>query len=131
MFLRVLYEVQHGKMKGHSRGIDSIVPHWMNKYFGIKMTRIDIQLTQEAIQELKSSGIIVKGATQRDDVFQVLTQKGREIVEKQQDPDIYALRLQQVIEDIDLLERCLHTFNDDAKIEHVVKTQQRFREVES
>jgi len=113
MFLKVLYEVQYGKMKGHSRGIDSIVNSWMNKYYGIKMSREEIQLTMEAIQELKISGLIVKDATQASDVFQLLTAKGKEIVEKQRDPEIYDLQLEQIIKNDRLLSKCLSNFNDD------------------
>lgn len=39
----------------------------------------------------------MKDPTQMDDVFQVLTDKGKEIVEKQKDPDIHGLQLEQVI----------------------------------
>ena len=113
MFLKVLYEVQYGSMRGHSSGIDSIVPEWMNRYWNIKMTIEDIKTTNEAIQELKTSGLIVKDPTQRDDVFQVLTNKGKEIVEKQIDPDIHGLQLEQVIKNPTLLERCLDSFRDD------------------
>ncbi len=49
----------------------------------MEMTPEEIQLTHEAIQELKNSGIIVQDSTQREDVFQILTAKGKEIVEKQ------------------------------------------------
>lgn len=38
MFLRVLYEVQFGDMRGHSSGIDSIIPTWINKRYKIGMT---------------------------------------------------------------------------------------------
>ncbi|TET20614.1 TIGR02391 family protein [Candidatus Bathyarchaeota archaeon] len=113
MFLKVLHEIQYGKMKGHSRGTDSIVPAWMNKHFKIKMTPEDVQLTHEAIQELKTSGLIVKDATQPGDAFQVLTTKGKEIVEKQRDPDIYGLQLEQVIRNTKLLSKCSDIFNND------------------
>lgn len=112
MFLRVLYECLYGKMKSHSHGIDSIVPSWMNGYFNLKMTPQEIQLTHEAIQELKNSGIVVQDSTQCEDVFQILTAKGKEIVEKQQDPDIFALRPEEVLKNQELLFRCLGPFND-------------------
>ena len=54
MFLRVIYECLYGKMRGHSTGIDGIVPRWMKNYYNIKMTEKEIQLTYEAVQELKS-----------------------------------------------------------------------------
>ena len=38
MFLRVIYEIEYGRFSGHSSGIDSIVPTWMNKCWNIKMT---------------------------------------------------------------------------------------------
>ncbi len=112
MFLRVLYECLYGKMQSYSHGTDSIVPSWMNKHFNMEMTPEEIQLTHEAIQELKNSGIIVQDSTQREDVFQILTAKGKEIVEKQQDPDIFALRLEEVLKNPELLFRCLGPFND-------------------
>lgn len=112
MFLRVLYECLYGKMKSYSHGTDSIVPAWMNEHFKIEMTPQEIQLAHEAIQELKNSGIIVQDSTQREDVFQILTAKGKEIVEKQQDPDIFALRLEEVLKNQELLFQCLGPFND-------------------
>ena len=112
MFLRVLYEIQYGKMKSYSSGTDSIVPSWINEYFKIKMNEQEIQTAQEAIQELKTSGIIVKDATQHEEVFQVLTQKGKILVEKSQDPDVYALRLEEVLRNQDLLGICLDSFNE-------------------
>lgn len=112
MFLRVLYECLYGKMKDHSHSIDSIVPSWMNEYFNIKMTKEEIQLTYEAIQELKNSGVIVRNSTQYSDVFQVLTAKGKEIVEKQKDPDVHGLKLEEVVKDTNLLSRCSDAFND-------------------
>jgi len=129
MFLRVLYEIQYGKMQNYSNGIDSIVPAWMNEYLRIKMTKEDIQLTYEAIQELKNSGLIVKDATQSEDVFQVLTPKGKEIVEKQRDPDIHGLQLEQVVKNTELLSRCLNTFNDD-KYEDAIFQAYKFVEEE-
>jgi uncharacterized protein (TIGR02391 family) len=119
MFLRVLYECLYGKMQSHSHGIDSIVPSWMNEYFKIEMTAQEIQLTHEAIQELKNSGLIVQDSTQREEVFQILTAKGKEIVEKQQDPDVYGLRLEEVVKNEELLFRCLGPFND-GDYEHAV-----------
>ena len=112
MFLRVLYEIQYGKMKGHSSGIDSIVPSWINKYYDIKMKKEEVQTTYEAIQELKTQGLIVHNSSQSDEVFQVLTQKGEEIVENMQDVDAYALRLEEVLKNQNLLGVCLSAFNE-------------------
>jgi len=112
MFLRVLYEIQYGKMKGYSSGTDSIVPSWINEYFKIKMNEEEIQLAQEAIQDLKTSGIIVKDATQHGEVFQVLTQKGKSLVEKSHDPDVHALRLEEVLRNRGLLGVSLDSFNE-------------------
>jgi uncharacterized protein (TIGR02391 family) len=113
MFLRVLYDIECDKLKGYSSGIDSIVPSWMNQYWNMKMTQEDMKKTYEAIQELKTSGFIVKDPTQASDNFQVLTAKGKEIVEKQKDPDIHGLQLEQIIRNPTLLERCLDSFKDD------------------
>lgn len=112
MFLKVLYQVQYGTMRGHSSGTDSIVPHWMNKFFNIELSKTEIQLTHEAIQELKTAGLIVKDSTQFDDVFQVLTSNGKEIVEKMSDPDAFALRPEQVLKNKDLLLVVVDAFNE-------------------
>jgi len=113
MFLKVLYEIQYGKLKGYSNGIDSIVPQWMNQYYSTKLTQEECQLTHEVIQELKASGLIVQDASQSSSMFQVLTPRGKEIVERQKDPDIYGLQLEQVIKNAGLLSRCLDIFNND------------------
>lgn len=119
MFLKVLYEVNFGTMKGHSYGIDSIVPAWINKYYEITLTKDEIQLTYEAIQELKTAGIIVKDSTQIEEVFQVFTTRGKQIVEEQRDPDVHGIPLDQLIKNPDLLSRCLSLFNDD-EYEHAI-----------
>jgi uncharacterized protein (TIGR02391 family) len=113
MFLKVLYEVQYGSMQRHSWGIDNIVPYLMNEYWKMKMTEEDIKKTYEAIQESKASGLIVRDPSQGSDNFQVLTDKGKEIVEKQKDPDIHGVQLEQIIWNPTLLEKCLDSFRDD------------------
>jgi uncharacterized protein (TIGR02391 family) len=112
MFLKVLYEIQYGGMKSYSRGTDSIVPSWINEKYNIKMSREEIQLAQEVIQELKTSGLIAKDSTQTNDVFQLLTDKGKNVIEKKQDPDAYALRLEQLLRNAELLTICLDAFNE-------------------
>lgn len=112
MFLRVLYEIRFGKLKDYVSGVDAIVPHYINEYFNVKLTQEEIQLAHEGIQELKNAGLIVRDSTQRSDVFQVLTQKGKEIAEKQLDPDVHDLRLEEIIKDSELLSRCVDPFND-------------------
>jgi len=104
--MKVLYEIQYGKMRSYSHGIDSIVSAWMNKYYTITLTNEEKQLTYEAIQGLKNSGLIVRDATQRDEVFQLLTSKGKEVVEKQKDPDIYSIPLERIVANSELLARC-------------------------
>lgn len=113
MFLRVLYEIQYGKMDRFSNDINTIIRAWMNEYFEVELTEEEIQYTFEVIPELKISGLIAQDASQDSEVFQVLTQKGREVVEKQQDPDVYGLQLEQVIKNTDILSRCLEIFNAD------------------
>jgi len=112
MFLQILYEIKYGTMKGNSWRVDSIIPYLMNEHFHIKMTEAEIQLTYETIQELKTTGLIVKDSTQQEDVCQVLTEKGKAIAEKNQDPDVYALRLEEVLRNQNLLDVCLDTFNE-------------------
>lgn len=113
MFLKILYDIQYGTWQGRSWGTDSIVPTWMNEYWKMEMTSEDIKKTYEAIQELKTSGLIVQDPSQRDDVFQILTEKGKEIVEKQRDPDIHCVQLEQIVKNAPLLEKCLETFKED------------------
>lgn len=113
MFLKVLYEIQFGSMKSHSNGTDTIIPRWINEKFNINLTPEDEQLAQEAVQDLKTTGLIVKDATQRSDTFVVLTSKGKEIVEKDKDPDIHGLQLDQMISNAKLLSKCSHAFNND------------------
>jgi len=127
MFLKVLYEIQFGSMKSYSHGTDSIVPSWINQKYNIKMSPEEIQLAQEAIQELKMAGLIVKDATQSDDVFQLLTKKGKEITEKKQNPDAYALRLEQLLKNDELLAICIDAFNEE---DFEIATFKAFRFVE-
>lgn len=113
MFLQILYQIQYGSMKGYSWGIDSIVPTWMNQHYNMTMSGQERQLTIEAVQELKTAGLIVNDATQHGENFVVLTEKGKAIAEKNQDPDVYALRLEEVIKNPELLGACLSNFNED------------------
>jgi hypothetical protein len=92
MFLRVLYECEYGTMKGCSWGIDSIIPYWMNEYWGMKMTEEDEKKAHEAIRELKTEGLIVQDPNQRGDVFYNLTEKGKRIVEKQKNSDVHGVQ---------------------------------------
>lgn len=112
MFLRVLYECQYGKMKSYSFGVDSIVPHWINDYYKIELYPQEKEQIHVAIQELKNSGLIAQDPSQMEAVFQRLTEKGKELVENQQDPDVFALRLEEVIKNQDLLSRCIDSFNN-------------------
>ena len=112
MFLRVLYECLHGSMKGHSWGIDSIIPSWINKYYNIELSKEEIQLTLEAVQELKSSGYLVRDASQLSDNWLIFTEKGLNLVRNQKEPEIFGMRLEQVVSDKQLLQKCLNPFND-------------------
>ena len=112
MFLRVLYECLHGTMKSHSWGVDSIVPSWINKHYKIKLTNAEIQSTHEAIQELKNSGYLVRDASQSSDNWLIFTEKGLDLVRSQKDPEISGLRLEEVVSDQQLLQKCLNPFND-------------------
>src|SRR6266704_4196424 len=114
MYLRVLYECLYGggTMQGHSWGVDSIVPHWMNEKFEISLTDEQVQLTFQAIDELRRDGFLVKDATQKTDNFLVLTPEGKTLVEKQEDPDVHGIRLEQIVVDKELLKGSLEPFND-------------------
>lgn len=112
MYLRVLYEIQYGSMKGYSWDINSIIKSWMNLYFKTTLSEEEKQLTFEAVQELKISGLIARDSTQFVEDFQTLTAKGKEVVVEQQDPDVFALRLEEVLKNEQLLTRCLESFNN-------------------
>lgn len=112
MFLRVLYECKYGRMQDHSWGVDSVVPAWINQYFKVSLTKDEIQLCLQGVEELRTSGFLVKDATQRSDVFLVLTPEGKELVEKQRDPEVQGIRLEQVVSDKELLSQCFTAFND-------------------
>jgi uncharacterized protein (TIGR02391 family) len=113
MYLRVLNEIQYGSMKGcYSWDINSIIKSWMNLYFKTTLSEEEKQLTFEAVQELKTSGLIARDSTQYVDDFQKLTAKGKNLVDKQQDPDIFGLRLEEILKDDELLTRCAETFNN-------------------
>ena len=113
MFLKVLWEIQYGNMKGHSHGVDSIVPKWINDYYQIELESTEIQLVCDAVQELKASNLITRDSRQYSDNFVVLTESGKEVVEKQKDPDIFGLRLEQVVKNGELLSRCLGHFTSE------------------
>jgi uncharacterized protein (TIGR02391 family) len=112
MFLRVLYECKYGKLQDHSWSVDSIVPAWMNQYFNISLTNDEKQLCLQAVEELRTGGFLVKDATQFSDSFLVLTPEGKDLVEKQRDPDVHGLRLEQIVSDKELLAQCLTAFDD-------------------
>jgi uncharacterized protein (TIGR02391 family) len=113
MYLKVLYECEYGTMKGCSWGTDSINPYWINEYWGVEMTDEDKKNVNEAIQELKIAGLIVKDPNQKSDVFQILTEKGKELVERQKDPDVHGVQLERIIRNPPLLAKCLDSFRDD------------------
>jgi len=112
MFLKVLYECLHGTMKGHSWGMDSIIPNWINKYYKYTLSDKEVQLTLEAVQELQNSGYLVGDSSQRDDNWLTLTEKGLNLVKSQKEPEIFGVRLEEVVLDQQLLEKCVSLFND-------------------
>lgn len=112
MFLRVLYETQYGKMKSYSHNIHGIIPHFMNEHYKIELKSEEEKLTYEAVQELKIKGLIVPDYTQRSEQFQLLTEMGKQIVENQQDPDIFGLRLEEIVKNQELLKQSLDSFNN-------------------
>ena len=77
-----------------------------------RLAREETQLAQEVIQELRTSGLIAKDSIQTEDVFVLLTDKGRHIIEEKQDPDAYALRLEQLLKNPELLAICVDAFNE-------------------
>jgi uncharacterized protein (TIGR02391 family) len=112
MFLRVLYECKYGTMQSYSWAVESIVPGWINRYFKISLTNDEKQICLQAVEELRTGGFLVKDATQMSDAFLVLTSEGKDLVEKQRDPDVHGIRLEQVVSDKELLSQCLAPFDD-------------------
>jgi uncharacterized protein (TIGR02391 family) len=86
MYLQVLYECQYGKLQSYSWGVDSIVPGWINEYFKTSLTKDEIQLCIQGVEELRANGYLVKDATQRSDNFLVLTSEGKRVVKEQGEP---------------------------------------------
>lgn len=113
MIINVMYELKYGTMQGRTWGIDSIIPNWINEYYKTGLATAEKQLAYEAVQELKTAGLIAKDSTQYEDVFQVLTEKGKAIAEKKENPDVYALRLEEVIKNPELLAVVQSSFNED------------------
>ena len=79
MFLEVLYEIQYGNLNW-SHGLDSIIPHWINEKYEIKLDRDELITLHEIVQELKTLGFIVRDPGQSEN-FILLTQKGKEFYE--------------------------------------------------
>jgi len=113
MFLKVLDETLNGSLNEYSWNINLIVTTLINKYYDIELTHEEIDNTYVAIQELKNQGLIVRDSYQSEEAFWVLTKKGKDIVDKNQDVDVYALRLEEVLKNQDLLDVCLSAFNED------------------
>jgi uncharacterized protein (TIGR02391 family) len=115
MFLKTLYEIMcgKGKLSGYSHEINFIVSDLINECYDVELTVEEMEQTHVAIQELKNQGLIVKDIVQSDEAFWVPTQKGIDLVIKNQDIDVYALRLEEVLKNQDLLGVCLSAFNED------------------
>lgn len=86
MYLQVLYECQYGKLQSHSWSVSSIVPGWMNEYFKTSLTKDEIQVCIQGVEELRANGYLVKDATQLSDDFLVLTPEGVKVAEEQGEP---------------------------------------------
>jgi uncharacterized protein (TIGR02391 family) len=114
MFLKTLYKVLcgEGEMSRYSHDINFIVSNLINMNYDIELTVDEMELTHVAIQELKNQGLIVKDIVQSNEAFWVLTEKGVDIVINNQDIDVYALRLEEVLKNPDLVDVCLSTFNE-------------------
>ena len=99
MLLFVLYTGRY------DRNIQGIVNQWFGEHYKIAVSPEEKQLLWEAVQEMTTAGLIVRDFTQSGDDFKVLTTKGRKLAEKNGDPEIYSLRLEDVVKDQELLER--------------------------
>src|SRR6058998_4278126 len=101
-----------GRCRIISWGVDSIVPTWINQYFQVSLTPEQEQLALQEVEELRRDGFLVKDATQRNDNFLAFTHEGKDLVEKQTNPDAHGLRLEQIIRDKNLLAQTRELFND-------------------
>jgi hypothetical protein len=86
MILQVMYELKYGKMSTYASGMDSIIPYWINEYFSIQLTPAEKMLAKEAVEDLKNSGLITQDPAKEEEVFQVLTQKGKEALHGKPEP---------------------------------------------
>jgi uncharacterized protein (TIGR02391 family) len=86
MYLQVLSECQYGKLKGRSPSVGGIVPHYINEYFKTSLTKDEIQLCIQGVQELRADGYLVRDATQLSDDFLILTPEGINIAKEQGEP---------------------------------------------
>ncbi len=111
MILRVMYELQFGKMSDYASGMNSIIPYWINEYYGVVLTGEEKLIANAAVTDLKAAGLIIKDAAKDDDVFQILTTMGKVVVEKNQDPDVPVLKLDDIVKNTDLLDACHASFN--------------------
>jgi uncharacterized protein (TIGR02391 family) len=108
MFLKVLNEIQYGKLEGKSNGVGSIIPQWMNEYFNIKLTPDEIQLCHQGVNELLRDEYVTKDATQMFGLFVILTPEGKKVAEEQGEPirkNVYELsnlhpRIREVSENL-------------------------------
>jgi len=112
MFLRVLHECLEGKLRNHNPHLDDIVKAWINDYYALELSPQEIMLTYEAIEELRNDGYLMKDPSQRSSGFLIFTTKGKEMISKQKDPEVHALRLEEIIDDTELLHKCINAFNN-------------------
>jgi uncharacterized protein (TIGR02391 family) len=86
MYLRVLYECKYGKLQSHGWSVGGILPYLINEYFKISLTKDEIQLGYQAVEELRADGYLVRDATQLSDDFLILTPEGIKVAKEQSEP---------------------------------------------
>jgi hypothetical protein len=133
MILQVMYELKYGRMSTYAPGMDSIIPYWINEYYSIQLTAAEKMIAKEAVEDLKNAWLIIQDANKEEEIFQVLTQKGKETLLGKQEPQpqptqtltpkaetpkpqtatepARELKLEEIVTNPELLETCQQIFN--------------------
>jgi len=90
MFLRVLYEIQYGGLTGCSNSVNGIISSWFKRYWDVGLSEAERKLLREGVKEMMSDGLVQRDEAQPTGDFVVLTDFGRDVVERQLDPDSHA-----------------------------------------
>jgi uncharacterized protein (TIGR02391 family) len=106
MFLKVLYEHHRpgGAYQHHGWGFQSVLRPRLSEFFDISpLTDEEYAQGLRAVYELERDGYIMQDPSQSNDVFKVLTERGRQVVEQSLDEmELPAIDVDQLITRSDL-----------------------------